>query len=153
MIFPRPLGRVQQAMQKESHKVGMARAPPPHWACLQKANAHGTDTQPAPRWNAHTTGSFVLPSSCISLRNNCSWKTVKFFTTAICCFSACISTQADKVKKLSFSEPTFLCSDTDCGMLMKRQQFSLSLPCSRSKNSNLSYLIWGEYRKDWEIMV
>lgn len=101
MIFPRPWGRVQQAMQKELYKVGMAaRAPPPHWAYLQKGNAHSIVTQTTPCWNIHTAGSLMLPSLCILLRDNYSWKTVTFYTTAICYFSAFISTQADKVKKL-----------------------------------------------------
>lgn len=70
-----------------------------------------------------------------------SRKTVAFFTMAVCYLSAFISTQADKVKKLSFSESAFLCSDTDSGMLMKRQVFFVlaRLP-EQAFKSELSYL-------------
>lgn len=125
-------------MQNELHWVEIAtRVPQPDWAYLQKQKARCIASQPAPLWNTHRTGSVTLPSLCVLQKDNDSWKNVKFFTTTICYFPAFISTQADRVKKLSFSEPAFLCSGTDFAMLMKRQRFSLSSPCSQNKRSNL----------------
>lgn len=154
MICPKPQGRVQQAMQKECTKWEWLQEPLHPTEPICKMEMHTALTPSL----LHTEMPTQLDHSCFSVFVFC-WGTIiagkrwHFPQLQFDIFSAFISTQADKVKKLSFSEPTFLCSDTDCGMLMKRQQFCLSLPCSHSKHPNLSYLIWGEYRKDWEIMV
>lgn len=136
-FFPRPKGRVQQCakwvtLSGNIYEESLSLTEP---ICKSKGTLHrhpACSTLKHPQnWVCHASQFVRL------LKDNDSWKNVKFFTTTISYFPAFISTQADRVKKLSFSEPAFLCSGTDFAMLMKRQRFSLSSPCSQNKHSNL----------------